>query len=79
MNCADAVGPGRTARPGSRFPGVCPMPTVTPRGSSRSVWVAAPAERRGFWGVARWRSGSRLSLTWRLADPVELFGPAAVW
>src|SRR5262245_14370709 len=27
---------GRNTRPGSRFPGVCPMPAVTLRGSSRS-------------------------------------------
>ena len=38
-----------------------------------------PAERRGFWGVARSRSDSRLSLSWQPADPVELFGTASVF
>ena len=53
--------------------------------------MAGPAERRGFWGVAfdastepeRKRGtgidcDSRLSRAWRPADPVELFGTAAV-
>jgi len=38
-----------------------------------------PAEGRGFWGVTRRVSDSRLSLSSQPADRAELFGPASVY
>jgi len=52
-----------------------PWPDRHPQGVEPDVldWPS-PAARRGFWGVA---CRVTVGCQWHLADPVDLFGPAA--
>jgi len=76
LNGADAVRGATTSSPGSRSPGnAFAAWAATREGSSPPLWMAGPAERRGFGDASATRPPSTLRGV-AGADPGEEFGTA---